>query len=264
MAQDNPDSPTYYYLSTTSKDVISEIGINGAPIIRDVEGEGIIVSEPVATWLIHGKNELTVKLTPLDDNKRNLNPTIKIQLFEHDPAFSVPTPKSILAEYNYPPNNADKKINLPTYDSRSFHIAENINTKLWKEASSLKKLSSDDKNEIIKVINSLENSLISKDISTAINLQRYKIVDDSIAEKKSYEKLESAAIKGYEWLNKQTGVVTNAITLDTAKFLICCNDMVIYVSRTNGEDAVQLESDDLYFDIAIYVSKINGKWVIVR
>lgn len=265
MAKENSEHTTYYFLSVTSKDVIAEIGVNGAPIIKDIDGEGIITAEPVATWLIHGENKLTIKLTPLAANKNNENnPKITIKIFEHDPDFTAPTPKEILAQFEYPPIKTEKNINLPLAENVKFNIIKSIGTKLWNEASEVKEILQNDKQEILMVLKSLEESLVSKNISEAIKLQKYKITDDSIAENKSIEQLESAATKGYKWLNEQSGLTANKITLDSAIFTLCCNNKVVYVTRKNGEEAIQLESDDLYFDIAIYLSKINGEWIIVR
>ena len=265
MANDEAP-PLYYYLSVKTKNVLSEIGINGAPLIKDLEGDGVITTEPVSTWLLHGNNNLTIKIKPLDEENKNLSPTVEIILFLHDSASTVPKPKVIYAKYNYPDkeNNKEKEIKLPVSESISFDFPSEIGTKLWNEAETLKNISENDKNEIVELINNLENSLINKDISSAINLQEYKILDDSIAEKKSVERLEDATKKGYEWLNQQTGVVAKKLTLDTTKFIICCKQMVVYIARKTGEDAILLESDDLYFDIPVYVSKIKNRWTIVR
>jgi len=261
MANENIQQPDYYYLSVKTRDVKSAIKINGAPLIQDIEGEGIITSEPVNTWLTVGKNTLSIEMNLLNEKS---SPSVEVQLFLHDPSSPTPAPKKILAEFYYPPRDNKQKEKLPYSELILFDFRNDVGTNLWKEADKLSNILENDKKEIIQLINNLEQSLLNKDIISAINIQKYKILDDALSEKKPFEQLENATKKSYEWLNKQTGLISNNITLENSAFAVCCNNMVVFVSRINGDDAIQLESDDLYFDIAIYVSKIKGKWVIVR
>jgi len=264
MASESTRLPEYYYLSVKTKDVKFIMGINNAPLIRDDEGDGIITAEPVSTWLIKGENTLSINLYKLDDKSKTRSPSVEVQLYLHDSAFTTPTPKKVIAEYYYPPRKDEKTTEFPLSKSISFNFPVNVGTQLWKEAETLSDVSENDKNEIIVLIKALETSLLNKDISSTISLQKYKIQDDALAEKKPVEQLENATRKSYEWLNEQRGLTINNITLNDTSFKICCKNKVVFVSRINGTDALQLESDDLYFDIPIFVSKINKKWTIVR
>lgn len=264
MASENTTPPEHYYLSVKTRDIKSIIGINNAPLIQDNEGEGIITSEPVSTWLTQGENRLTLKLSQLGTDNIKLSPSVEIQLFLHDSASTAPTPKTILAEYYYPPREDKSNDELPISLSLPFNFNTKIGTKLWKEAENLHTISTGDKDEIITLINKLESSLLTKDISSTIDIQKYKIIDDALAEHKTVEQLEKATKKSYQWLNEQSGLAVNKISKKEANFIICCNNQAVHVSRNNGTDAIQLESDDLYFDVSIYVSKINEKWTIVR
>lgn len=264
MSQEN-DKIKRYFLSVKTQNVKAVIGVNGAPLVKDIEGEGIITTEPVNTWLPPGKNQLVVKLSRLDGPTGKSKPVVYVGLYLHDSASDTPSPKKVIAEYRFPnKQHAKDIIESPLIELVDFQFEDKLPVKLWSEAANVKFLDSRDKREIVELVNQLQGSLLNKQIDKAIQLQEYKIADDAAAEHKTESQLKSATRKSYEMLAKESALKGDLLTIDTTRFEICCDDRLVYISRESGKDAVSMESDDMYFDIDVYVAKINNKWVIVR
>lgn len=250
-----------YYLHLETKNAIVTVLLNDAPIVKSNELDSISTVEPINTWLLDAHNSLSLKIEkPSDDGKEYL-PSISASIFLHDDASETPKPKEILVTVEF---SGDTESNYPATISKEINATFSVGTKLWREATPVSSLTDTDKKTIISLVNAFSNSLYTSDIMQAIKLQQYKIEDDAIAENKPVTQIENAVKTNYHWLSEQKGIVSHPLSVDTATFSACYDNRLIYIQRINGDEAVMLESDDLYFDVPIYVSKINGEWNIVR
>jgi len=257
MSQENVTSKQY--IKVELKDAISDISINGVPFIKNLDTDGFITTEPVNLWLKNGKNTLSYTIHP-DDEDESYSPQINALIFTHDNTQEFPTPLKNLATITYTHVDDTK---YPASESIDFELNEKINTRLWDDAENITALSQDDKNEMIAIANSLAEYVLS-DTSQAVKLQAYKIKEDALSEGKTIERLTEAATKSYEWLRSQKDLKIDNIDPNEINFNICGGGQLINMMRSNNEDAIILESDDMYFDIGLYFAKIQGKWTIVR
>ncbi len=256
-AMSRENTPPRYYLSVNTSGLPALIRINGVPLIKDTAAEGLVTTEPVHAWLMKGENTLGIELrTPPD---KDAKAAADIKLYLHDPEAEVPTPQAVLAEFRY-----SNPTPLPLTQDIAFSVPEPLPTRLWDEAEALTELSANDKNQILDLVNRLQDSLLNQDIAAALRLQDYKITDDARAEGKPVERMREGVTLSLQWLAEQGELSGEPLEGASAAFELCANNRLVYVSRQDGEEAVTIESDELYFDVPVYAARIKGEWRIVR
>jgi|GEM_PF-1861569 len=262
MAAEEHILPDYYFLSVEAVNIHATVTLNGAPLVVHKDGTGLTVDKPVTTWLMPGKNKLEVNLNPLP-NEPSIRGSIKVSIFLHDPSSDSPTPSKVYADVLYPTGDVDE--NSAAFSKKvEFNFTDEVITNLWRDAKTLTGISDGDKKIIFDIVENLRNSLLSKDTSEATNLQIYKIQEDALAENKDFKKIISVTNSTYQWLSQQKGLTSNTVSLEDIRLKLLADNKVVYVSKANGDNVLQLESDDLFFEIPIYMAKINGEWKLVR
>lgn len=261
MAQEQKTPIDLYFLKVEMNDAIATVYLNDAPIVKSLETDGFITVEPVNQWLISNKNTLSYRVLVNDDNIEKSKPYIKASLFLHDPNNESPTPKNTISEIEFLHN---EETNYPSQGVVEFEFNYNSPTKLWDEAIHLSSLTIADKEEILHLAQSFSDSIINKNYNTAIEIQKYKIKEDALAEGKAYSRLEEVTKKTYDWVGTQGNLTSIPINPDEIDYILCGNNKLVYIQRANKDEVIILESKDLYLDIATFYAKINGKWTIVR
>jgi len=250
---------TKQYVKVEMKGAIANISINEIPFIKNLETDGFITTEPVNMWLKNGENTLSITVYPYEESN-SYSPVVSATIFVHDEKQDIPTPLKTLATIQFTPEQEDK---YPTTKSIKFNIDNAITTKLWNDAEVIKNINSQDKSQMINIADKLAEAILNN-TEQAIQLQLFKIQDDALAEGKTVERLTEVATKSYEWLRSQKDLKIDGIDSSKMKFNICGNNRLVNMMRDNNEEAVILESDEMYFDVGLYFAKINGNWAIVR
>ncbi|MCW8935132.1 MAG: hypothetical protein OQK98_10445 [Gammaproteobacteria bacterium] len=258
-AMSQETTTTKQYIKVEMKDAISDISLNGVPFIKNLDTDGFITTEPVNLWLKNGKNTLAYTIHS-DDENTSYSPQVNALVFTHDSTQEFPTPLKNLASISY---SHSEKSKYPVTKSIEFQLNEKINTRLWDDAEKITALNQNDKNEMIEIANNLAKFVLN-DTKQAINLQSYKIQEDALSEGKTIDRLIEAATKSYEWLRSQDALKIDNINSNEINFNICGDGQLVNMMRSNNEDAIIIESEEMYFDIGLYFSKIKGKWTIVR
>jgi len=266
MSQQNVSDINRYYLKVESRDALFRIYLNGTPILRSEDDDTLSVIEQVNLWLVENENILSFEILKPDEDGGDLKPTdlkpiIQATLFLHDNTSEFPLSKKILAEIEHV---SAEKISYPIEKSVNFNYDDKVLPNLWNDASKIKLVNDSDKAEILKLTNALANSLIDKKYDDAIKLQKYKIQEDALAEGKSYSHMEGVVTSSYNWLDSQGELTNQPVNPDEMVYMLCGNGQMVYLSKTNSEEAIVLESDEVYFDVPIYFANIKGVWTIVR
>lgn len=265
MSENNTLTTDYYFLKAETHDAIATININDAPIVVSPDTDSLNTIVPMNTWLSEGENTITIDILPSPDSTEGYNPNISISVFLHDPKSETPLAKTTLATLNY--NNKDKVIErtiFPLSSSVKFDFNKSIPNKLWNTASDLTLISEADKSEIVNILNLLTSSLTSNNISKAIELQKFKINEEALSVNKQYSVLENAVTTTYKMLADQTGLNSQNIKVENLEFKICGKNKLVFITTTTGENAVAFSSDEMEFELEIFMAKIDGKWVIAR
>lgn len=248
-----------YYLKVHLENAIAEINLNDSPIIKNPDTEGLVTTEPVNLWLKKDINELSFVIYPDTDNA-SYSPRLTASLFLHDNKQDFPTPIKTLAEIEFTDEFENTK---PATKTTTFKINDIPNLNLWSDADKIDNLSSTDKQEMLELTNALQQAILT-DSDKAIQLQKYKINEDAIADAKTFERLSQAAKENYEWLRSQDSLKAHKISNDQLEYRICGDGYLVNLVRKDNSDALIIESESMYFEVPLFFAKINGNWVIAR
>jgi ribosomal protein S12 methylthiotransferase accessory factor YcaO len=110
----------------------------------------------------------------------------------------------------------------------------------------------------------LGRAIVNGDVDKAIDLQKYKIKDDALVEGNLSEEIEQALRANYAWLKDQKRIELRTYNPREIECSLMANNRVVKLTRSAGEEVLQIESSDLSIEVPVFVSKINGVWKIVR
>lgn len=261
MSDENEKKHAYYFLTVASKGLAGIIGINQAPLVMNQDGEHIITTESVNSWLMPGENTITLQLKPLPTSEDK--PQLEIKLYLHDDNEETPTPKTILANYSYPATSQEQTQHpQPLIQSIPFRFDQPVAARLWTDAEQLQTLTEKDKEQIANLAKKMAVSITHNTVEESLRLQDYKIKDEALSEGKTEDRLRAVARSNYEWVGQQTAL--SAAPTDEAALSFCANNKIVYVSRKTGGEILQFSTDEMDFEIPLFVAKIKGEWTIVR
>jgi hypothetical protein len=259
---ENNSMTELYYLSVNAKNIHATVLLNEVPLVDLKDGSNIITEVPIGGWLIPGHNNLEILVKALPESDTILG-EITVGVFQHDHTFDVPTAKKIYATLNFP----NKDSNLKQLEERvglDFEFNEKLSTKLWEDAQIINGLSEKDKSIIMELVNQLGDAVVTGDIDKAISLQQYKIKDDSLAEGSDPAEIQNVLKTNYSWLKSQEGIKLIPYRESEQTFSIMGKNKVVKITDNNYNEILRLESDELMFEIPVFVSRIDGNWLIVR
>jgi hypothetical protein len=257
--------PNIFVLDVRSSGVCARIGINKAPLAVDQTGKGQQIVREVGDWIMPRDNKLTVFLywppgTPYSAGKASVNASVYLS----DPKSPEPKPIGTLASFSWPlpvgPETYPFVLEVPLV------AADPPPTRLWTEAPRIEELTDADKTEILARIEELRQVLLPPtDKERAYALTRYKFDESARASGGSTERMQRVATMQYGIFKSITRPLSKPLEPRNAVFELVADRKV--VSVTNGEKeaiAIHDEDSEQTFAIDVFLSKVNGRWIISR
>jgi hypothetical protein len=261
-SRESSSVPEMYFLAVNSKDSFSTILLNDVPIVDLDDGTSVKSEVPVTEWLIPGTNILKV-VERTNKELSGVTGEVSASIYLHDKTSDVPRPLKFLAEIKFHNEHIDRDKQLNIME-REFEFIGDTKARLWSEAQNIYKIDQKDKSEINSLVESLGSAIVNGDINTAVDLLKYKIKEDALIENTSQIEIEKAVRANYKWLLSQEGIVLNSSSSHDVNYSIMAHHKVVKITKKSGEEVLQIKSKDLLFEIPLFVSKIGGKWNIVR
>lgn len=251
-----------YYLAVDAVNVQAEVRLNGAPMFVHRNATSISQEKPAQNWLVKGDNFLSVKLFAIDGDDK-ISGGISVHLYEHDADSEFPTPKRSFLKMDYP--DKEKPVAKSAFEIvEKFEFPDELSGNLWGAVNRIETLDPEDEISILKLVEALQGALVKGNSKVAVELQEFKLKDDALLQGKDLQKLKSITEMNYKMLHNFESLKASPVTLEEFKFDVIAENKVVYVLRSNGENAVHIESDDMVFEIPVFVSKVEGQWAIVR
>ena len=145
-----------------------------------------------------------------------------------------------------------------------FQVDEVPACNLWRETETIPKLEPADRELIIAQSEMLRLALTGGDAARAAEIARYKHEDDARSHGHKPEAATEEAIAQYTMIINAPKLRSEALTLDSAVFESVAGGRIWLVSRGSEGSSILLENDDERYEIDVFVSRIGGKWRIVR
>jgi hypothetical protein len=261
-AREKNNMTDIYFLVVNSNNIYATVLLNDVPLVDLKDGSSIMNEIPVAGWLMPGSNALKIIARAKPEVDR-ITAEISASIYLHDSTSDVPKPLKTVATIKFSGEDSDFEKNEESVEI-TFEFSGEVKAKLWSEAETLSTISEKDKSVIISLVDGLGKAIINGEIDRAIDLQSYKIMDDALIEGSTPEEIEQAIKANYTWLKGQKGIELHKYNQREIEYTFMDKNKVVKLTRDGGEEILQLESSDLFFEIPVFVSKINGVWKIVR
>jgi hypothetical protein len=256
----------FYYLtlkSTGGTGVVASL--NGVPLVKDLKGGGINTDEPVNKWLMPQKNALNVLLAWPPTKPFAVGEShIEAMIFVCGPAAITPKPETIFASVKWPIEG--KLESYPHAFNVEFVVPDPPPARLWEDAKSVSELTDGDKAEILSLVERLRAALLEKDAEKVFSMMSYRYGDEAKAEGKGFSRMREVILEQYRWLFERGELKSDLLGRDMAAFKLMAQDKIVWISKGGVSPAVTLEQTDgkRIFAFEVFVSKIDGKWTIVR
>jgi hypothetical protein len=261
-AKEQVTLPDLYFLAVNSKSIHTTVLFNDVPLVDVKEGESIMSEIPVTGWLLPGDNTLKIIARAAPGAER-ITGEVSAAVYHHDNSSDVPKPLETYATIKFPAEESDLEKKAQSVEV-TFDFSEELKAELWREAETLSVITESDKSEILSLVDGLGKAIVKGDIDKAIELQKYKIKDDALIEGNSSEEIEQALRANYAWLKDQKGIELRTYNPREIVYSLMAKNRVVKLTKSAGEEVLQIESSDLSIEVPVFVSKINGVWKIVR
>lgn len=258
--------PARHVMQLRTSGLSAVIGINRAHNVVDRSGEGITAAVPVNDWIMPSGNTLNVLLAPAEgDEAPESPPDVDVHVFVAAPDSQYNEPQTTLARFAWP---LPEPAALPHLVSIPFAVAEPPPCSLWTDAPEVGTITDVDRGEIVALVERFRTALEHRDADQAFRLMEYRFRDSARAHGDDYDTLAAAVRDLYQDVFDNPVLRCEPMTPANAVFSIVGGGKVVLVSRGLGRDALRVEAGQAphrdFFGFQIHVTRIEGRWTIVR
>lgn len=253
-----------YYLEIKTFGLVAEVDVNQVTLVGDETGEGLRTTRTVGEWIRPGTNEIAGRLQWPEGVREggDSDAQIQVQFCLADPSGGF-GPATVLAEFSWSAAESEAGT-LPEMWCQKFEISDAPELRLWSEAQRIVELTSEDKNNIVALVESYRLALIEGRSEDAYQLSAIKYEDEAQANGNDLAESREVALEQLGWLDSQSGVESDPVCLDTAEFVLCGDQLVVQVARPLSPDAFEVRVDAMNASVRAYVARLGDAWAIVR
>lgn len=244
----------YYIITYKNYSVNLEISANGYDVRDGSSNEDSSGQADINYWIIPGKNKIKIRLTERKSKQKEGLPKeaeVKLILGQKGqfPDEGIP-----LKHLHWPDQT---QTNVGEWTDLEFDPPFLPPSQLWKQAESIS-LTKEKETSAIEFASEFTKILNTKDPKKILSMIQFRAQDTS--EVRYYPYVEADELKS---INDMTKAIGSSWKLDTKniKFTLLCNNQILSVTDHNGEPIITSKKGA---SIPLYLSWMNGKWVIVR
>lgn len=257
-----------YFLHVRATGIASVFSVNDAPVVVDLAADGVVVTDPVDTWIKPGKNQLVVDLGwPAGVDFVTGQASVQVQLFIADPGSESPRPGQTLARFVWPPaGHLDQYDQYPLRHPVIFDVAPAPPTLLWHEAEVVTQLGQRDRAQIFQRVSELRQALMNEQPDLAYGLLAYRYAEEARAEGKSEGQIAAAVAEGYRDMFSFGHLDYAPVDEQSLVLRPHADQQVVHVMRDGYQFAIMAlhRPSGTGFGIPVYMARIRGEWTIVR
>ncbi|MBM9578269.1 hypothetical protein JWG45_14020 [Leptospira sp. 201903070] len=238
--------------------VIGSIEFNGMPIVSESQTDDVSGQIDLNVWILPGVNKIKVK--GLKKRKEDeMGPRIKAVLYLGQKG-QFPDEGQKIAGYEWE-EGKETEVKLPLEEEISFTPAEIPPSELWKIAEEIQ-LNAEDKVKIQKLITDLYNGFQKKDEKKLLQLMEFRTKEFARARYYPLDDEVKDLKKGVRSILKSVGGKLDKLELGDLQYQLIGDKKVVSILTKAGKNPI--ESKKIGFSVPIFLSKIQGEWVISR
>jgi hypothetical protein len=260
----------YYAVVYNKSDVLADVRINDIPIITMEKQDSYSGQLEVNYWIFPGKNIITINLNEQKKKEESgfYNPKIKVSLYIGQKG-QFPSDGKLIAEYEWPKKitgdekktDADKKLVFPVSKTLEFEPEFVPPSDLWKKAESITITPKDEK-DIINLLKDFETSFNTRNPEKLYQILEFRGFDST--KSRYYPMTKEQIMKDIKSFNSNNFIKIKNVSNEKYKFTKLFNGQLYLVTESSGKSPLMYVSKDGSGEIEVYVSKIDGKWVLSR
>ncbi len=239
--------------------IIGSVEFNGMTIIPESQKEDISGQIDLNAWIQPGENRILIKgirKIKADDP----SPKIKVNLYLAQEG-QFPDEGEKISNYEWSGEEAEA-ISLPFEKEILFTPVLLPPSTLWNSAEKID-LNDSEKENIQNLVGEFFSAFQKKEEAKLFDLMKFKISDFTTSRFGNKEEGLSDLKKGIKQLLKTFGGKLHPVVLTKLQFKLIANGKAVEVTE-NGKSPIRAAKDGSGFSIPIYVSKIQGKWILSR
>ncbi len=243
-------------LQIRMRGVCAEVGLQGAPLVRNPTGEARGVALPADLWLAPEGNLVTARVAPGDDD--SVAPSLDVVLCAAD------EPERPLFALRWAMRAGE--------DFEPFELALPVpgvipaRTRLWSEAEAQPELDEAAMEGAREAGMEVWRAWQQKDVARLMALQAYR--DDEVCRAMGFDRVEH----GFAVTDELMSAVSEAsfalvpVERDEVRVTACAGDRVFHLARGDGGELIEAAASPggSRWETQVYVAKIEGAWRVVR
>ncbi|MCW7487845.1 hypothetical protein [Leptospira meyeri] len=246
----------YYIITYKNYSVNLEINVNGYDVRDGSSNEDSSGQADINYWILPGKNKIKIRLTGRkgkQEDKESLSKEAEVKLVLGQKG-QFPDEGIPLKHFQWP---SQTQTNLGEWTELEFDPPFYPPSKLWKQAEPIS-LTKEKESSAIEFATEFTKTLNTKDPKKILSMIQFRAQDTS--EVRYYPYVETDELKSIKDMTKAIG---SSWKLDTKniKFSLLCNNQILSITDQKGEPIINSKKGA---SIPLYLSWMNGKWVIVR
>ena len=272
-ARENVKNEFFYMLNYSFSNADAEIEINGVPVAKSKKEFNYSSSgfSDVGQWIFPGENGISVKISSIIKKKESANPFPNVE-------FSISMARAgqmsnegkkilqfSMPESNKPAGASDAKINLPFKKQFIFVPEFPPPSELWSKAKSAE-LNAVNKKQITRLVVEYHTALVNKDTDKLSTLLMFRVKDICRLRYFPPEEGMSRFKDDLKEMLATDGFAMEALNQKKLMFRPLVNSRIIWVTDSSQGEPLKTKKmkDSGTISFAVYVSYIDGAWVIVR
>ncbi len=257
-----------FFLHVRALGAASLVSVNDAVVSVDLGADGVVVTDPVDTWIKPEENLLQVDLRwPEGQTFAPGRVEAEATVFIADPGSDSPRPGRVLARFEWPlPGHVEEEDQYPLRQQVAFQASPAPATRLWDEAETVTPLGQGDRAEIFRRVAELRQALMNQQPERAYDLLSYRYAEEARAEGKSEGSIRAAVLEGYRDMFS-FGHLEYAPVDEQSLILRPLSDgKVVHAMRDGYQHAILAlhRPSGTGFGIPVYMARVGGQWTIVR
>ena len=260
----------YFNIVYSKSDVLADVRINDIPVITMDKKNSVSGQLEVNYWISPEKNKISIKLDEQKKKDENslYNPKIKVSLYIGQKG-EFPADGKLIAEFEWPENLTDDEKKYGIDKKQIYPVSKTIEfepefippSDLWKKSEQAN-ISKKDEQDIINLLNEFEKSFNARNLDKLYKILEFRALDGSNS--RYYPITKEQIMKDLKSFNANKSIKIKNISKGKYKFTKLFNGQIYRVTESAGKFPLVYVSKDGSGEIEVYVSKINGKWVLSR
>ncbi|TGL05087.1 hypothetical protein [Leptospira levettii] len=261
LSEDKPVPPGppkegYYIITYKNYSVNLEIQVNGYDVRSGLSNEDSSGQADINYWILPNDNKIRIRFSERKQSKKQttgLPAEAEVKLIIGQKG-QFPDEGVLLEKVEHTQSNPKQMglwIEIP------FQTPFSPPSELWNQAETLS-LSKELEDSAISFLKDFTQILNTKDAKKILSATSFRAKDTSVVRYYPYD--EADELKSIQGMTKSIGSTWKLNPSET-QFKLLCNNQILEITNKKGDPIITSKKGAA---IPIYLSRIDGKWVIVR